>query len=429
MLHCALMKMQRPKGTHDRLPEEQALWKRVYQTVETVLSKAGVQEIDVPIFEASEVFQKSVGVSADLVVKKEMFQFEDGKGRSMTLRPEFTAGVMRAFIQNGMHMRPLPVKLWSMGPVFRAENVQAGRYRQFHQVNSEWLGLDSPLIDAEAIALLYEILGRLGVKNMVVKLGSVGDPQDRVAYNEYLRAQLEPQQASLSPDSQTRLRLNPMRILDSKHAGDQALIAKLKRPLDMVNPEARAHFDSVLSYLNAWHIPYEIDDSIVRGLDYYRRTAFEIHHQAIGAQSALCGGGRYDGLLETMGGPKLPGIGWAFGVERVLLAVADNSNKTPPSPLLYIVALDDEAVGEAATLARTLRNYCHVEHGYGKRKVGKGLQDGDSRGAVFAALRGERERRGGIYQIKHLASGEQYEVAEAELEAFLRQQGDRHAST
>lgn len=397
------------------------MWREVHHVAERVLERAGASLLSPPVFEYSEVFTKSVGASSDLVVQKEMYTLKDQGGRALTLRPEFTAGVVRAFIEHGMQVKPAPVKLWSYGPAFRAERPQRGRFRQLHQINYEALGLDTALVDAEAISLLYRIFSELGLKALMVKLGSVGDPEDRLAYNGYLRNALEPRRHDLSAASQRRLDLNPMRILDSKDAGDQTMIQGLKRPLDFLNAGARAHFEEIGGYLGAWGIPFEVDDGIVRGLDYYRRTAFEVHHGAIGAQSALCGGGRYDGLVEAMGGPAIPGIGWALGVERLLDALAEDG-VTPadtPRPLLYLVPMDDEAVAEVALLAHALRREFAVLYGYSARKPGKGLADADRAGAVFAGLRGERERERGSYGLKHLASGEQQEVAEADLLAFL----------
>ena len=413
------MELQTARGTFDILPEDGPRYRALYSAAERVLGSAGVQEIATPIFEHTEVFTKSVGASSDLVVQKEMYTFDKGE-RSLTLRPEFTAGVLRAYIQNGLSSRRSPVKLWSKGPIFRAERPQRGRFHQFHQVNCEFLGLDTPLIDAEAITLLYATLRECGLSELRVKLGSVGDPEDRKRYNDYLRGELSA--ADLSETSRERLRLNPMRILDSKDENDQTIIRDSKRPLDFLNEDARAHFGAVKSYLSAWDIPFDVDDSIVRGLDYYRRTAFEIHHGRIGAQSALCGGGRYDGLVENMGGPKTPGVGWAFGAERVLDALNEESITLPdaPRPALFFVPMDEEAVGEVAQAALNLRPTFWVEHAYTKRNPGKGLKEADRAGAHYAALRGSKERQEGIYGVKHLESGEQTQVAEGELEAFLK---------
>ncbi len=415
------MKLQAVTGTSDILPEAQPRWWALYDAAERVLGRAGVLELSVPIFEYSEVFSKAAGESADLVVQHDMYTFADRGGRSLTLRPEFTAGLVRAFIEHGMTMRPLPVKLWSRGPVFRAEKPQRGRFRQFHQVDCEFLGLEMPLVDAEIIALLISVLRACGLRDLTVKLGSVGDLEDRQAYNAYLRRKLEPHASELSETSQERLHLNPMRVLDSKDTGDQALIAQLKRPLDFLNPEARTHFEAVQSYLRDWEVPFEIDSAIVRGLDYYNRTAFEVHHGGIGAQSALCGGGRYDGLVEALGGPPTPAIGWAFGVERVLDALEQEqaTELEPARCALFLIPLDDEAVAEVAKTALKLRQRFQVEHAYSRRKPGKGLKEADRAGAVYAALRGSQERAAGSYQLKHLDSGEQVEVQGSELTSFL----------
>ncbi len=412
------MKLQAVKGTYDILPEQQERWTSVTRAAGRVLGGAGAGLLTTPMFEYAEVFEKSVGESADLVVQKEMYTFEDRGGRRLSLRPEFTASVMRAFIENGMHTRALPVKLWSAGPAFRAENVQRGRYRQFHQVNFELIGLSTPLADAEAIELIYRSLAATGLTRHSIKLGSVGDPEDRVAYNEYLRAELTPKLAQLSETSRERLRLNPLRILDSKDEGDQELIAQLERPLSRLGPAARQHFGEVAAYLSDWGVPFDLDPGIVRGLDYYRRTAFEVHYQGIGAQSALGGGGRYDGLISMLGGPDMPGIGWAFGIERVLDALEQEGTADHPAavPALFIVPLDDEAVGEGASLAQRLRaGGAWVEFSYIKRNPGKGLKEADRSGARLAALRGSAERAGNVWQVKDLVSGSQQELTTEKL--------------
>lgn len=416
-------KVRSVKGTSDVLPEQQALRHGVIDAAARVLGNAGAGQVTTPIFEYAELFERSVGDSADLVVQKEMYTFEDRGGRTLALRPEFTAGIMRAFIEHGMHTWPTPVKLWSWGPAFRAENVQRGRYRQFHQIDYELVGIDTPLADAETVQLMYQTLAACGLTRHVMKLGSVGDLEDRAAYNAYLRAELTPRANELSEVSRERLRLNPMRVLDSKDAGDQALIAGLERPLDRLGAKGREHFDEVRSLLDAWGVPYELDSSIVRGLDYYRRTAFEAHYPGIGAQSALGGGGRYDGLIAEIGGPDLPAIGWAFGLERILDALEQEasaeSSETTARPSLFVVPLDEPAVAEVAALANRLREHGRVQYAYAKRAPGKGLRDAERAGATFAALRGESEREAGVWQLKDLASGEQRSVGEDELAAVL----------
>jgi histidyl-tRNA synthetase len=416
------MRPRAVKGTYDILPDDQPRWRSLLATTAQVLGRAGVDEIATPLFEYREVFEKSVGESADLVVQKEMYTFEDRGGRWLTLRPEFTAGVLRAYIEHGMYTWPAPVKLWSAGPAFRAENVQRGRFRQFQQVNCEWIGGAGALVDAEAIALLVDVLASAGLSRIHVKVGSVGDPDDRARYNAYLRDALAPHASGLSETSRERLRLNPLRLLDSKDAADQALLARVRRPLDMLGAEARAHFTAVTAALRDWGVAFDVDPGIVRGLDYYRRTAFEVHHEGIGAQSALGGGGRYDGLVANLGGPDVPGTGWAFGIERVLDALAEEGVAAAPRdrPLAYLVALDAEAVPEVASLARVLRTEHRVEHGYVARNPGKGLRDADRTGARVAVLRGGRERAAGGVLVKDLRSGEQVGVALDAVAEHLR---------
>ncbi len=427
MLDSGVMKFQAVKGTTDILPQDQPAWQHIYRCAETVLGRAGVQEITPPVFEHSEVFVKTAGESSDLVVQKEMYTFSDAGERSLTLRPEFTPGVLRAYLEHGMTTWPTPVKLWSKGPIFRAEKPQRGRFRQFHQVDCELLGLASPLIDAEAITLLYRVLTTCGLKGLSVRLGSVGDREDAAAYNRYLKDELGKRAADLSETSQERLRLNPMRVLDSKDRGDQEIVATLKRPLDFLSDEARSHFEAVQGFLTDWGVPFNVDPSVVRGLDYYRRTAFEIHHPNIGAQSALGGGGRYDGLIESLGGPATPGVGWGFGVERVIDALGVDGVNVPgtEAPTLFLVPMDDAAIPEVARMAHELREVLAVQHGYTRRNPGKGLRDADRSGARYAGLRGERERERGVYALKDLASGDQLEVAETDLSSFLvtRQEG------
>lgn len=417
------VKIQSVKGTNDVLPDQQDVWRQVIEAAAHVLGNAGAGRLSTPIFEYAELFERSVGQSADLVVQKEMYVFEDRGGRLLALRPEFTAGIMRAFIENGMHTLPSPVKLWSWGPAFRAENVQRGRFRQFHQIDFELVGNDTPIADAETVQLMYQTLAACGLTGHVMKLGSVGDPEDRAAYNDYLRAALGPRSEELSEVSRERLRLNPMRVLDSKDEADQALVAELDRPLDRLGRSAREHFEAVCGHLEEWGVPFELDRGIVRGLDYYNRTAFEAHFAGIGAQSALGGGGRYDGLLAELGGPDLPAIGWAFGLERIIDALqqerASSARESARPTSLFLVPVDDEAVAEAAALAGRLRAHGVVQYSYRRRQLGKGLQEADRARASHAAIRGQSEREEGRWQLKELSSGAQNSVTEDDLAALL----------
>ena len=378
-----------------------------------------------------ELVKRGVGGSSD-IVRKEMFTvYYFGDHGGYVLRPEGTAGVVRAYLENGLKQLPSPLKLWTHGPMFRAENVQKGRLRQFHQVDYEIIGSESALADAEAVALMAQVVETLGLKRARIRLGSVGDQADRQAYSAYLRELFTPHFEQLSDDSRDRLERNPLRILDSKSAGDQALIDELQvRPLlEALGPEAAAHFAEVRGYLDAWGVAYDLDPSIVRGLDYYNRTAWELHHEGVGAKSALGGGGRYDGLAEELGGPATPGLGWAFGIERVLLALeAEGVNLLlAGGPQLYLAALDSENVALAAKLALQVRSQARAEFAYRALKPGQIFREAERRGAVYAGLLGSQEAERGVVTLKHLKSGTQREVlfddlAEALAEAAVLEQ-------
>ncbi len=426
------MALQRPKGTKDHLPDgspqlkldvSARAFQHVTDTAARVLERGGAAFIATPLFEEAELVKRGVGGSTD-IVRKEMFTvFYFGDHGGYVLRPEGTAGLVRAYLENGLKQLPAPLKLWTHGPMFRAENVQKGRLRQFHQVDYEVLGSADPLIDAEAIWLMVQVVQALGLTGVQVKLGSIGDPEDRDTYNAYLRQTFTPHLERLSDDSRDRLERNPMRILDSKSAGDQALIAELsvKPMLDFLGAEARAHFEAVRGHLDSWKVAYVVDPSIVRGLDYYRRTAWELHHAQIGAKSALGGGGRYDGLAKELGGPETPGIGWAFGIERILGAMEQEGLGLPAAegPAVYIAALDAEHVPLAAWVALGLRSEMRADFGYKPQKPGNAFREGERRGATFTALIGSDEAAAGTVALKHMASGEQRSVPVGELSGFL----------
>ncbi|MFC4453403.1 histidine--tRNA ligase [Deinococcus sonorensis] len=426
------MAINRPKGTQDHLPDgspkltsdiSARAFSYVTDTARRVLERAGASFIATPMFEEAEVVKRGVGGSTD-IVRKEMFSvYYFGDHGGYVLRPEGTAGIVRAYLQNGLKQLPTPLKLWTHGPMFRAENVQKGRLRQFHQVDYEVLGSTDPLVDAEAILLMVQVIQGLGLTGVQVKLGSIGDPEDRDRYNSYLRELFTPHVERLSDDSRDRLERNPMRILDSKSQADQALIQELQvRPmLDFLGPEAQQHFEAVRGHLDAWEVQYEVDPSIVRGLDYYRRTAWELHHQHIGAKSALGGGGRYDGLAAQLGGHETPGIGWAFGVERLLLALEQEGVTLPESegPLLYVAALDPEHIGVAARVALSVRAIGAAEFGYKAQKPGNVFRDAERKRARYAGLIGSDEAAAGTVTLKHLQSGEQQTLPVSELVAYL----------
>ncbi len=416
-------------GTNDvfaqakEYPFREPVFRYIVQTAEEVLRGAGAQMIHTPIFEYLEVFQKGVGLTSDIVVKKEMFVLEDRGGRLLALRPEPTAAIVRAYNEHGMKVWPQPVRLFTWGPIFRGERQQKGRYKQFHQVDYEALGLADPLLDAEAIALMVRIYKTLGLRGLEVRLGSVGDPEDRLRYNQYLRALFEPYAQALSEDSRTRLETNPMRILDSKSERDQQIIAELQpRPmLEFLGQEARAFHEQVCRYLDRLGVVYVVDPSIVRGLDYYVRTAWEVHHAQIGAKSALGGGGRYDGLSEMLGGPPLPGVGFGIGIERLAIALEQEGVHIPadPSPTLYLAPLDEAAKIEALALAEQLRPKISVEIGYTPKSPRKALEDALKKGTRYVGFLGESERAKGVITLKHLQSGEQKEFEPLQLHSLF----------
>ncbi|MDO4263336.1 MAG: histidine--tRNA ligase [Deinococcus sp.] len=428
------MAIQRPKGTKDHLPPgapgtpelQAAAHAHIHRVAAQVLERAGAQFISTPIFEEAELVQRGVGGGTD-IVRKEMFTvYYAGNHGGYVLRPEGTAPIVRAYLENGLKQLGAPLKLWTHGPMFRAENVQKGRLRQFHQVDYECLGSTDPLADAEAIALMWDIVTALGLRGVSIQLGSIGDPQDRAAYNEYLRGLFTPHLAELSEDSKDRLSRNPMRILDSKSETDQAILAELGvRPmLDFLGEEAAAHFKQVRQHLTDWGVPFETDPSIVRGLDYYRRTAWELHHQGIGAKSALGGGGRYDGLAQELGAKEeVPGIGWAFGIERILLAMEDEglSFAQPAGTALYLAALDEEYVALTASLIRQVRTVAGAEFSYRKRGAGQAFKDAAKKGARWAAVIGSNEAEQRQLTLKHLGSGEQRAVPFDELNTFFKE--------
>ena len=308
-----------PRGTFDVLGEQAAVRSALEDRARSILEGAGYERIETPALEATELFARGVGGSTD-IVQKEMYTLTDGSGRSLTLRPEGTAPVCRAYVEHGMHKRPQPVKLWYLSSFFRYERAQSGRYRQFWQVGAEALGSDDPALDAESIVLLGMLLEQAGVREVRLRLSSLGGKQSRERYRERLQTHLRKNEARLSEDVRARIELNPLRAFDSAHEGTVAVMSEAPRLLDELDAEDAEHFAAVRELLDRAGVLYEVDPTLVRGLDYYTRTVFEFTSDALGAQSGVGGGGRYDGLVEQLGGPATAGIGWAAGIERILLA-------------------------------------------------------------------------------------------------------------
>jgi histidyl-tRNA synthetase len=343
---------QAPRGTFDVLPEEARARARVEQTAAETLARAGYEWISTPSFEDTDLFERGVGRSTD-IVRKEMFTFEDKGGRSLTLRPEGTAPICRAYVEHGMHKLAQPVKLAYLGPFFRHERPQAGRYRQFHQVGVETIGTDSPLADAEAIVLLADLLKELGVPGVELRLGSLGSPGARSEYIEDLKQHLRAHEGDLSGDVRERIELNPLRAFDADDEGTRAVMAAAPTIVERLEGVDAEHFAEVRSLLESAGVAYEIDPTLVRGLDYYTRTIFSFVCDRLGAQSEIGGGGRYDGLIEQLGGPPTAAIGWAAGIERILLALGEGVDA--PGRDAFIVAADDDQRPRALALAGELR--------------------------------------------------------------------------
>ena len=408
------------KGTRDLLPRETALWQRIEDEARRVFHAYHFGEIRTPILEATALFARSVGEDTDIVTK-EMYTFEDRAQESLTLRPEATASVVRAWIEHSLFNEGGVQKLYYMGPMFRRDRPQKGRYRQFYQIGAEVIGSDHAGVDAEVLELLALLLRRLGLRQFTLLINSVGDKKCRPAYIAALREALGAVKGQMCGDCQRRAETNPLRVLDCKVPADQPLIEKLPRMLDYLCAECRQHFDQVLAELGRRGLPYQIAPRLVRGLDYYTRTTFEITSGALGAQNALLGGGRYDCLSEMLGGPPAPGFGFAIGEDRLALAVEAAGGLEPDRPLVaYVAWLDAEAAEPAFRLARELREHGFaVEIGYEPAKLKKSLGTASKLGARFAVIIGEGELATGVYQVKDLDSGQQEAVAPALIAAYL----------
>jgi histidyl-tRNA synthetase len=352
-------RIKAPRGTFDVLPEQASVRAGLEQRARSILEGAGYQRIETPTFEATELFARGVGESTD-IVQKEMYSLTDGSGRSLTLRPEGTAPVCRAYVEHGMHKQPQPVKLWYLSSFFRYERAQAGRYRQFWQVGAEALGSEDPAVDAESIVLLGALLEEMGVSETRLRLSSLGSPESRQEYRKHLQEHLRAHSESLSEEVRGRIELNPLRAFDSEHEGTLRVMADAPKLIEHLAAEDLEHFAQVRGLLDEAQVTYVVDPTLVRGLDYYTRTVFEFTSEALGAQSGVGGGGRYDGLVEQLGGPRTPGMGWAAGVERIMLAGAPAAQAGAAIDL-YVAfdARDDPGVteggiaGEGGSAARS----------------------------------------------------------------------------
>ncbi|HYM74978.1 MAG TPA: histidine--tRNA ligase [Candidatus Dormibacteraeota bacterium] len=419
------------RGTRDLLPPETALWNFVEAAVRDVFRAYNFQEIRTPIFEETALFARGVGEETDIVAK-EMYTWEDrgraasDKGQSLTLRPENTAGVVRAYIENKLWDRGLN-KLYYIGPQFRRERPQKGRYRQFYQIGAEVIGppsagSESPARDAEVLEMLATLLDRLGITDWNLELNSVGTPADRTQFNDALRKALEPVKEKMCGDCQRRAVTNPLRVFDCKVAEDQPIIATLPRITQFLGENSRAHFDAVQSILTKVGVRFSLNDRLVRGLDYYTRTAFEFTHGALGAQNAILGGGRYDGLSEALGGPAAPGIGFAIGEDRLVMSLQEKTSieSVLSKPDVYVAPMAGMN-GDAARLARELRRHdLVIELGDDTFRLKKSFEAATKAGAKYILIVGENEVKADAFALKNLATGEQVSVARAELAARIR---------
>jgi histidyl-tRNA synthetase len=426
----AIQPLKAVRGARDLLPPETELWNQIDATARRVFARYNFGEIRTPIFEDTQLFARAVGEETD-IVSKEMYTWEDKaraqseKAQSLTLRPENTAGVVRAYIEHKLGEQGLLRKLYYIGPQFRRERPQKGRYRQFFQIGAEVIGppsagSESPLRDAEVLEMLATLLDELGITGWRLLINSVGTPQDRPRYIATLRSALQPVVGQMCTDCQRRAETNPLRVLDCKHPEDQPIITTLPRIWDSLDEESRAHFQQVCDALDACGVPYEHDHRLVRGLDYYTRTTFEFQHGGLGAQNALLGGGRYDGLSEAIGGPRAPGIGFAIGEDRLVLTLqAQTEAQKPTLADAYIAPMGEARNAMALGLARELRAAgLRIELGDGSFRLKKSFEVADKLASKIVIL-GEDEAASRILTVKDFATGEQMKVPWAELKAHL----------
>ena len=398
---------QRPSGTNDILPEEQPYWRFIFDRIHYVAALYGYQQIETPIFEETAVFARGVGESTD-IVQKEMYTFEDRGGNSLTLRPEFTAGVVRAYIENGMKVWPQPVKLYSIGPAFRHDRPQANRYRQFWQFNAEAIGEQDPAIDLEIMSLAYRLYQELGLRQISFQVNSTGCPECRPAYVDELADFFRQREHRLGEDDQRRLTMNPLRILDTKDESISDLIEEAPKIRDYLCHECREHFETLLLYLDLQGRPYSINPRLVRGFDYYTKTVFEVWSEALGgAQSAISGGGRYDGLAEVLGGEPTPGVGYAAGIERMMSVIQELGVEPPalPSPRVVLIYLGDNAKQSCIELIAEL----HAQDigavmFFDDPSMRSQMRSADRENARYALILGDRELERGVVAVKDMVA-------------------------
>lgn len=418
------MSITAPRGTQDFLPEQTVAWQMLESKIRNICALYGFGEIRTPIFEQTELFLRGIGETTD-VVTKEMYTFLDRGGRSMTLRPENTASVVRSFLEHKLYSEAKVHKLYYMGPMFRHDRPQAGRYRQFNQFGVEAIGSKSPAVDAEIIAMAFQLFHELGLKDLTLHLNSVGCSCCRPRYREKLLTFLENKKEELCEDCRTRLEKNPLRVLDCKLDGEKMMQMGVPLITDSLCDMCHDHFEQVQTYLTSIHIPFVLDSRLVRGLDYYTNTAFEIMYTPLGAQSTICGGGRYDGLISEVGGPDTPGIGFAIGMERLLLTLQEQGlmkNVETPIPV-YIVALGDKAREQAFVVQQQLRDRgIYVEIDLMGRSMKGQMKAANKSRAIYTVIMGDDELAQGEVSVRNMQTKEQVSVALDDIITYIEEQ-------
>ena len=411
------MSIQAIKGVKDVLPSDMPVWQYLETTARKLFEDYGFAEIRVPVFEYTDLFARSIGTSTD-IVEKEMYTFEDRDGRKITLRPEGTAGVVRAFIEHKLYADTPLTKLYYLGPMFRHERPQKGRYRQFYQIGVEALGLDHPHVDIEVLALLHALFDRLGIRGLSLQINSLGDSECRGAYRDALKQYLSAKLHTLCADCRRRYETNPLRILDCKVDADKFTDSPVM--LDYLCGSCRTHFETVEQGLRKLGIPFEVNRRLVRGLDYYTRTTFELVMGHMGAQNTVAAGGRYDGLVKEIGGPETPGIGFALGVERAI-SLMDTRNVVFPRPALFIAALGTDAVNLVLPLVHHLKlSGIRVETDYTGASLKSQMKKADKSGAGHTLIIGEQELKNGIAILRNMQTKEQAEMSLMKIEEELK---------
>jgi histidyl-tRNA synthetase len=416
---------QSPKGTKDILPVEQPYWHYVEETIRRVVRLYEYERLDLPVFEETELFQRGVGEGTD-IVEKEMYTFKDKGGTLITLRPEFTAGIVRAYIQHGMSSLPTPVKVWTIGSVFRYERPQAGRYRQHTQFDIEAIGEQDPAVDFEIMSVAWHLYGEMGFKNLSFQINSIGCPKCRPDYLDRLVRYYKDHLTEICEDCGTRLEKNPLRLLDCKNPQCQPAIESAPPVLESLCDECRDHFQTLRIYLDDSGREYSLNHRLVRGLDYYTKTVFEVWAQGIGAQNAVCGGGRYDGLAEAIGGPPTPAVGFASGMERIVLTLKQEGVEVPAvgEPQVYFAFQGDEAKKQIVRFLHQFREAgIKSIMGFGSRSLKAQLREANRRGARYTIILGEEELKKRIAQIKDMEGSSQESIPWDGLIDYFQKRG------